>query len=147
MGDTDKKDSQRPSAFRLVFAKNILFGYFAQIYRQTYLVVLQSAQNRAEVLRRSIFVYDQEKHIRQEKDESRQEGKEEGREEGRVEGRASMLRDLVIRKVEKGYSLEQIAEAFDYNKDEIEPIYNMVREEAGGYSVQSSDVDKSPETK
>ena len=58
-----------------------------------------------------------------------------------------MLRDLVIRKVEKGYSLEQIAEAFDYNKDEIEPIYNMVREEAGGYSVQSSDVDKSPETK
>ena len=58
-----------------------------------------------------------------------------------------MLRDLVIRKVEKGYSLEQIAEAFDYNKDEIEPIYNMVREEAGGYSVQSSEVDKSPETK
>lgn len=95
----------------------------------------------------SIFVYDQEKHIRQEKDESRQEGKEEGREEGRVEGRASMLRDLVIRKVEKGYSLEQIAEAFDYNKDEIEPIYNMVREEAGGYSAKSSEVDKSPETK
>lgn len=83
----------------------------------------------------SIFVYDQEKHIRQEKDESRQEGKE------------SMLRDLVLRKVKKGYDLGQIAEALDYNKDEIEPIYNMVREEAGGYSAKSSEVDKSPETK
>ena len=91
----------------------------------------------------SIFVYDQEKHIRQEKDESRREGKEEGMEEGR----ASMLRDLVIRKVEKGYSLEQIADAFDYNKDEIEPIYNMVREEAGGYSAQCSEEDKVAETK
>lgn len=83
----------------------------------------------------SIFVYDQEKHIRQEKDESRQEGRE------------SMLRDLVLRKVKKGYDLGQIAEALDYNKDEIEPIYNMVREEAGGYSAKSSEVDKSPETK
>lgn len=96
-------------------------------------------KNRAEVLRMSIFVYDQEKHIRQEKDESRQEGKEEGRE--------SLLRDLVLRKVKKGYDLGQIAEALDYNKDEIEPIYNMVREEAGGYSAKSSEVDKSPETK
>ena len=96
-------------------------------------------KNRAEVLRMSIFVYDQEKHIRQEKDESREEGKEEGR--------ASMLRDLVIRKVEKGYSLEQIADAFDYNKDEIEPIYNMVREESGVYSAHSSDSEKTTEVK
>lgn len=95
----------------------------------------------------SIFVYDQEKHIRQEKDESRREGKEEGMEEGRAEGRESMLRDLIIRKVKKGYDLGQIADALDYNKDEIEPIYNMVREEAGGYSVQSSEGDKSIETK
>ena len=91
-------------------------------------------KNRAEVLRMSIFVYDQEKHIRQEKDESWGEGRE------------SMLRELVLRKVKKGYNLGQIVDALDYNKDEIEPIYNMVRE-AGGYSVQSSEGDKSIETK
>lgn len=83
----------------------------------------------------SIFVYDQEKHIRQEKDESWGEGRE------------SMLRELVLRKVKKGYNLGQIVDALDYNKDEIEPIYNMVREEVGGYSVQSSEGDKSTETK
>ena len=83
----------------------------------------------------SIFVYDQEKHIRQEKDESW------------GEGRDSMLRDLVRRKVEKGCSLEQIADAFDYNKDEIEPIYNMVREESGVYSAHSSDSEKTTEVK
>lgn len=88
-------------------------------------------KNRAEVLRMSIFVYDQEKHIRQEKDEARREGKEEGRE--------SMLKELVLRKVKKGYNLGEIADALDYNKDEIEPIYNLIREENREYTVQSSE--------
>ena len=100
-------------------------------------------KNRAEVMRMSIFVYDQEKHIRQEKDESHREGKEEGREEGRE----SMLRDLILRKVKKGYNLGEIADALDYNKDEIEPIYNLIREENGGYTVQSSEREDTAESK
>ena len=37
-----------------------------------------SRKNRAEVLRVSIFEYDEEEHMRQEREESRQEGFEEG---------------------------------------------------------------------
>ena len=37
-------------------------------------------KNRAEVLRVSIFEYDEEEHMRQEREESRQEGFEEGEE-------------------------------------------------------------------
>ena len=39
-------------------------------------------KNRAEVLRMSLFYYDEEKHIQQERDESYEDGKREGKEEG-----------------------------------------------------------------
>ena len=41
-------------------------------------------KNRAEVLRVSIFEYDEEEHMRQEREESRQEGFEEGEKCGEV---------------------------------------------------------------
>ena len=50
-----------------------------------------------------------------------------------------MLKELVLRKVKKGYNLGEIADALDYNKDEIEPIYNLIREENREYTVQSSE--------
>ena len=43
-----------------------------------------SRKNRAEVLRVSIFEYDEEEHMRQEREESRQEGFEEGEKCGEV---------------------------------------------------------------
>ncbi len=43
-------------------------------------------KSRAEVLRVFLFEYDQEKHIRQEKDESR-ERRQKGRDKGRDKGR------------------------------------------------------------
>ncbi len=45
-------------------------------------------EQRAEVIAMSIFEYDQEKHMRLEKEESYEEGRAEGRTEGRTEGRA-----------------------------------------------------------
>lgn len=50
-----------------------------------------------------------------------------------------MLKELVLRKVKKGYNLGEIADALDYNKEEIEPIYNLIREENREYTVQSSE--------
>ena len=43
-----------------------------------------SRKNRAEVLRVSIFEYDEEEHMRQEREESRQDGFEEGEKSGEV---------------------------------------------------------------
>ena len=55
---------------------------------------------RAEVIAMSIFEYDQEKHIKQEKEESWEdgynEGMERGMERGRAEGRAEVQRMLLL---------------------------------------------------
>jgi len=48
--------------------------------------------NRMEAKSVSIFEYDEEKHMRQTKEEGRKEGREEGREEGRKEGEARVNR-------------------------------------------------------
>ena len=100
-------------------------------------------KNRAEVLRTSIFVYDQEKHMRQTYEEGVQDGEERGiqigEERGIQIGEQEILRKLVCSKVKKGYTLEQTAEALEYPIKELEPIYNMVRETESPYNVSSSD--------
>ncbi len=92
-------------------------------------------KNRAEVLRTSIFVYDQEKHIRQ----TYEEGVQDGEKRGIQIGEQSLLTKQVSSKVKKGYTLEQTAEALEYPIKELEPIYNMVREEENGYRVLSEE--------
>ena len=47
--------------------------------------------NRTEAKSVSIFEYDEEKHMRQTKEEGREEGREQGRKEGRKEGEAYTL--------------------------------------------------------
>ena len=59
-------------------------------------------ENRSEVVHVSIYEYDAEKHIRQEKEESRDEGFQEGRE--------SLLIQLTKRRLKKGKSVSEIAE-------------------------------------
>ena len=50
-------------------------------------------KHRAEAKAMSIFEYDQEKHIRQEREEAWEEGHAEGRASGLKEGRASGLKE------------------------------------------------------
>ncbi len=102
------------------------------------------SRNRAEVLRTSIFEYDQEKHIKQEKEESWEEGRAQGVAEGRTEGIRigeelgiqKILKAQIERKMKKGLSLERIAEDLEYSLEEIKPIYDMVKEETSeGYNA------------
>lgn len=76
-------------------------------------------KSRAEVLRMFLLMYDQEKHIRQEKDESREEGRKEGIKEGRKEGiklgRAEGLElgeiQMLVKQIQKGrITMEEAAE-------------------------------------
>ena len=68
-------------------------------------------RNKAEVLRMSIFEYDQEEHLRMEREESEAIGREIGRKE---EKQATSLRLANM-----GLSLENIAEAVKVSVDTV----------------------------
>ena len=94
----------------------------------------------------NIFEYDQEKHIKMEKEESLEEGIQIGEEIGE---RKTLVRQ-VDAKIKKGYTIDQIADLLEYPVDELRPIYNMVRESADGYNVKtmaSVDRDKTEKDK
>ena len=82
-------------------------------------------QNRAEAKQVSIYEYDEEKHMRQEREtfwedgwaagreEGIREGEERGREEGREAGKFDLLKDLIQKKLSKGKSTGVIAEELE----------------------------------
>ena len=90
-------------------------------------------QNRAEAKQVSIYEYDEEKHMRQEREtfwedgwaagreegiregeeRGREAGRKEGREEGRQAGKLDLLKDLIQKKLSKGKSTGVIAEELE----------------------------------
>jgi len=77
-------------------------------------------KHRAEVIQMSIFEYDEEEHMRMER--------EEHEAIGRAEGEMKKLVELILRKVQKGHDIPQIAEALEETEDEIEKIYRIIME-------------------
>lgn len=82
------------------------------------------SKNRAEASKVSIYEYDEEKHMRQ----VREEGQMDGRNEGRSEGEALKLITQIQKKCQKGKSLEETAEDLEEKPGEIEGIYHIVSE-------------------
>lgn len=70
----------------------------------------------------SIYEYDEEKHLRMEREDAREEGKAEGRKEGREEGKAELLTELVKKKLQKNKSPEKIADELEEDISTIEKI-------------------------
>lgn len=75
-------------------------------------------KHRAEVRTVSIFEYDQEKHIRQE----REQAWEEGRETGLAEGEKNKLKELIQKKLQKGKTPAQIADELEEEQTIIEEL-------------------------
>ena len=75
-------------------------------------------KHRAEVKTVSIFEYDQEKHIRQE----REQAWEEGRETGLAEGEKNKLKELIQKKLQKGKTPAQIADELEEEQPIIEEL-------------------------
>ncbi len=73
-------------------------------------------KNRAEVVYMSIFEYDQERHLRQEREEAYESGKAAGRKEGFEQGSQAAIRDLIRKMWKRGKSIQEIAE--DLEEDE-----------------------------
>ena len=85
-------------------------------------------KNRAEAKAMSIYEYNQEEHIRLEREDAfedgRKVGKQEGREEGIELGEEKKLRDLVEKKLKKNKSVIIIAEELE---EDVETIRNLIR--------------------
>lgn len=75
-------------------------------------------KHRAEARAVSIFEYDQEKHIKMEREEAWEEGMKKGLERGWTSG----LKKLIQKKLKKGYTAAQIAEALEEDESVITDI-------------------------
>ena len=72
-------------------------------------------KNRAEAKKVSIYEYDQEKHIRQEREQSWQEGHDAGEKTGEKR----KLLDLIQKKLQKNKTVAEIADALEESEDKI----------------------------
>ena len=86
-------------------------------------------QNRAEAKQVSIYEYDEEKHMRQEREASWEEGREVGREEGKFEGKIELLRMQIQKKLVKGKSVSEISEELEEEEDVIAQMIREMGEE------------------
>ena len=68
-------------------------------------------KNRAEAKKMSIYEYDQEKHMRQEREAAWEDGVEDGREQ--------LLQEQIRKKLAKGKSITEIADALEETEDMI----------------------------
>lgn len=88
-------------------------------------------KNRAEAKSMSIYEYDEEKHMRQVKEEGRQDGIAEGITLGITcgitQGEKKKLLELIKRKLEKGKSIIQIAEELEENEETIRQLIEEVK--------------------
>lgn len=94
--------------------------------------------HRAEAKEMSIFEYDQEKHMRQEREaaweagktagieEGRRSGLEEGRQAGMKEGEEQILTLQIQKKLAKGKGIAEIAAELEETEDRIRQIMKKI---------------------
>ena len=85
-------------------------------------------KNRREAKNVSIYEYDQEKHIRQEREEAWEAGEKAGREAGEKAGRTDHLRELIRKKLAKGKTIPEIAEALEEEEDVIRRLVDEIHQ-------------------
>ncbi|HJD43368.1 MAG TPA: hypothetical protein H9910_10310, partial [Candidatus Mediterraneibacter quadrami] len=76
-------------------------------------------KHRAEAKELSIFEYDQEKHMRQEREEAYNEGVKEGRAAGLKEGQRAARLSMIIQMLRNGMSEEDISRTAGASEKEI----------------------------
>ena len=87
-------------------------------------------KNRREAKNVSIYEYDQEKHIRQEREEAWEAGEKAGREAGweagekagEYKGEEKKLKEQIQKKLAKGKAIPEIAEALEEEEDTIRKL-------------------------
>ena len=82
-------------------------------------------KNRAEAIEMSIFEYDEEKHLKNEREYAYKEGREEGRNEGKIEGVriVSFILKCSHQGEPKGKILQKLQESYSLSQEEAESYY------------------------
>lgn len=73
----------------------------------------------------SLYEYDQEKHIRQEREAAWEDGHRDGLTEGEQYGEKKQLKELIQKKLTKGKTISEIADALETDENEIR---NLIEE-------------------
>ena len=76
-------------------------------------------RNRTEAKNVSIYEYDQEKHLRQEREDAWEDGRKDGLIEGEQIGRNETRKELIRKKLQKGKTISEIADALEESEAEI----------------------------
>ena len=82
--------------------------------------------HRMEARAMSIFEYDQEKHMRQEREAAWKAGMEEGRRSGLEEGREQILESLIRKKLAKGKTVSEIAGELEETEEHIKALISKM---------------------
>lgn len=89
-------------------------------------------KNRAEVVKMSIYEYDEEKNYRMLQEQSW----ERGHEKGKAEGKAEEIISLILKNLKKNYSSVQIADFLDLDKTVVETVCRIASETAPDYDLE-----------
>lgn len=93
-------------------------------------------KNRAEVRNMVLTEYNEELHLKNVRECGYEEGYDNGYDSGLDQGRKQKEIDLIIKKVRKGQSLEQIADALETSEDQLKEIYEAVVKAAPEYDFE-----------
>ncbi|WP_418452931.1 hypothetical protein, partial [Candidatus Ventrimonas sp.] len=85
-------------------------------------------KNRAEVVKMSIYEYDEEKNYRMLQEQSWERGREKGREEEII--------SLILKNLKKGCSSAQIADFLDLDKIVVKTVCRLASETAPDYDLE-----------
>ena len=84
-------------------------------------------QNRAEAKQVSIYEYDEEKHLRMEREENYEKGYKLGEEAGYKLGAQQKVMDQVKKKLARGASVDEIASALEEEPETIKEIMDALK--------------------
>ena len=89
-------------------------------------------KNRAEAKSVSIFEYDEEEHMRQEREQfwnkGMREGMQKGIREGIIQSEQKLLWSPIQKKLERGKSISQIAEELESTEEEIQAAIEEMKQ-------------------
>lgn len=95
-------------------------------------------KNRAEVIKMGIYEYNEEEHLRKEREYAEKRGWDQGRNQGRKEVRSEGERykiiELVCKFMKKGMTVSEISNLFEEDEQIIQKIYDAALPYAPDYN-------------